>query len=160
FTARDAADVFARFNQLMSNEYAIAVRNIELGIAPPLSGDFNNRLWKHSMGCPIRSEIWGFICPGNPDAAVRYAYMDGIVDHVSESIYGEQFYAAIEALSFGERDLRTLLDSAMRRYVPAESKLYCALDAVIRMYDGGKRWEDVRMELLRRYGSSDASDAV
>nr|WP_275589199.1 ADP-ribosylglycohydrolase family protein [Paenibacillus sacheonensis] len=160
FSPADVAEVFAKYNLLMSNEYAIAVRNVELGIGPPLSGSFNNRLWIHSMGCPIRSEIWGFICPGNPDAAARYAYMDGIIDHVSESIYGEQFYAAIEAMSFVEKDLRTLIDTALARYVPESSKLSRCLRFVIGMYDDGKPWEDARMAMLRRFGSSDAADAV
>jgi len=160
FTERDVGEVFAKYNLLMAGEYSFAIRNIELGIAPPLSGSYNNSFWKHSMGCPIRSEIWGFVCPGDPSAAARYARLDGVIDHVSESIYGEQFYAAIEAMGFAESDLRRLIERALTEFVPAEAKLHRGLRQVLRSYDEGADWLTARTTLLRKFGSSDASDAV
>lgn len=160
FAARDIAEAFATYNLLMANEYSFAVKNFELGFTPPLTGTYNNSYWHHSMGCPIRSEIWGFICPGHPDAAARYAGMDGMIDHGSLSVYGEQFYAALEALSFTETDLRKLISAALA-YVPADNKLSGCIRYVCELYDSrADDWADARQAMLRRYGSADASDAV
>ena len=71
FTSEDIARAFAEHNLELVNEYAVAIKNIELGILPPVSGVFNNPYFRNSMGCPIRSEIWGFSCPGEPEAAMR-----------------------------------------------------------------------------------------
>ena len=53
-------------------EYGFFLNNIQRGISAPLSGIWNNSFYVESEGCPIRSEIWGFVCPGNPGiTAVR-----------------------------------------------------------------------------------------
>ena len=49
-----------------ANEYSVAKRNLLLGIRPPVSGLHNNQFWDTGMGCPIRSEIWAYVNPGNP----------------------------------------------------------------------------------------------
>ena len=71
------------------NEYGIGKGNLRLGLLPPLSGEYENR-WKHSNGAWIRSEIWACVTPGCPDAAIRYAVEDAMVDHgMSEGTFAE-----------------------------------------------------------------------
>ena len=81
-------------------EYGIFLHNYQRGIEPPLSGTWNNPFFIASEGCPIRSEIWGFICPGNPRLAAEYAALDGCLDHGHVSIEIEQFLAAAAAEAF------------------------------------------------------------
>ncbi len=159
FDSRDIALSFAAHNLCMANEYAVAVRNIDHRIMPPLSGVFNNDYFKNSMGCPIRSEIWGFVCPGDPNTAVQLAYLDGCVDHDSESISGEQFHAALEALAFVEQDVNRLLDMAMS-FIPEEGELAGCVRLVREGYRSGQDWQQTRAAMLARYGSSDASYSV
>lgn len=158
-TARDLGDAFARYNLCLANEYAVAIKNIELGIKPPLSGVYNNAFFANSMGCPIRSEIWGFICPGNPDAAVSYAAMDSCIDHGTESMYGEQFYAALEACAFFEQDLTVLIEAGLS-YVPQDSRLYRCIRYVQQLHGSGIEWKSAREALVQHYGSPDASYSV
>lgn len=159
FTAADLAEAFAKYNLCLANEYSVAIKNMELGIEPPLSGSFNNHFFNHSMGCPIRSEIWGFISPGNPEVAAHYAYMDGIVDHEGESVFGEQFYAALEAESFFENDIIKLIGHGLK-YVPEETELYRCIHFVVDLHERGIEWIAARGKLVRRFGSSDASYSV
>lgn len=159
FSGKDLADAFVKYNLCLANEYSIAIKNIELGIKPPISGLFNNDFFKNSMGCPIRSEIWGVICPGNPEVAVHYAEMDGMIDHDRESIYGEQFFAAMEAYAFFESDIIKLIEKGLE-YVPKDTELAKCIRFAIDEYLNGTVWIETRERMVARFGSSDASYSV
>ena len=59
------------------SEYAVALRNLRLGIKPPLSGSYDN-WYANGMGAAIRSELWACLAPRNPKLAVAYAYEDAL----------------------------------------------------------------------------------
>lgn len=112
-TPEDFGRLFAQYNICLANEYAVAIRNISLGIHPPVSGLFDNSYFMNSMGCPIRSEIWALVAPNSFSTVKYYARMDGSVDHGEESINGEIFNAIIESAAFFESDLETLVETAL-----------------------------------------------
>ena len=85
------------------SEYGICKSNLRQGIKPPFSGKINN-YFARSNGAYIRSEIWACIAPGNPALAARYAYLDACVDHASDGVYGEMFFAALESAAFVESE--------------------------------------------------------
>jgi ADP-ribosylglycohydrolase len=100
------------------NEYGIATRNLKLGVYPPQSGVHNNWYWKESMGCPIRSEIWGMLCPGMPEEAAYYARMDASLDHDDFSVHAEMFLAACEAEAFYLSDPREIIEKVLTLFEP------------------------------------------
>jgi hypothetical protein len=100
------------------NEYGIATRNLKLGVYPPQSGVHNNWYWKESMGCPIRSEIWGMLCPGMPEEAAFYARMDASLDHDDFSVHAEMFLAACEAEAFYLSDPREIIEKVLTLFDP------------------------------------------
>lgn len=73
------------------------MHNVQRGILPPLSGSWNNEFFRESEGCPIRSDIWGLVSPGNPQLAAEFARMDGELDHCGFSVEAEMFFAAMTA---------------------------------------------------------------
>lgn len=159
-TAADLGEAFVKYNLCLANEYSISIKNMELGIAPPLAGTFNNEFFRNSMGCPIRAEIWAMICPGDPDKAVYYAGEDGCIDHGAESIHAEKFYAALESMAITEdRSLSDLIVRALT-YIPAESVTADCIRTVYELYRSRTPWDTSRALLLRRFGSSDASYSV
>ena len=89
-TAADLAEAWNRQCWYPFNEYGIFLKNYERGILPPYSGSFNNPLFCEGEGCPIRSEIWGMVFPGDGDTAAAYAGMDGSLDHAGEAVWIEQ----------------------------------------------------------------------
>lgn len=95
------------------NEYGIATRNIKLGLDNPDSGKHNNWYWKESMGSPIRSEIWGMLCPGDPERAAFYASLDSRLDHDGFSVEAEQFLSACAALAFTTKDTQAIFSKAL-----------------------------------------------
>ena len=139
-------------------EYGFARRNGRRGIMPPVSGVYANDFYKNSMGCPIRSEVWGMICPGNPKLAAEYAYKDACMDHEGESIWAEQFLSAMEAAAFFESDIRTLINLGLR-FVPTESNLHKAIIDVIKGYDRGLDWENTWLYLRNHHSHPDCTYA-
>jgi ADP-ribosylglycohydrolase len=129
------------------DEYGLSKTNLRLGLLPPVSGYFNN-WFKHSMGCPIRSEIWACVAPGAPRIAVRLAYEDAICDHAGgESVYGEMFNTAIESAAFVVSDMETLLDIG-RSYVADGSETARAVDAARAAYREGVDWRIARRRVM------------
>ncbi|MEM0024276.1 MAG: ADP-ribosylglycohydrolase family protein [Thermofilaceae archaeon] len=155
-TSRDLAEEWWEHCWYHFNEYGRFLKNFARGIDPPYSGWFDNEYFRESMGSPIRSEVWGFIFPGNPDLAAAYAERDAVLDHWRDSVWAEQFYAAIESLSFFESDLNKLIETGLR-YVPSGSKLRALVELVLECRRRGLSWVEARSEVLRRFGNPDAT---
>ena len=136
FTATDLLTTFVEKSPYMANEYSIAKRNFIRGIMPPASGRFNNQFWETGMGCAIRSEIWAFICPGNPELAARYAGIDGSIDHTNSAIAAGQMLAALEAQAFLVDDVESLVLQNLH-YLPGKSRIRLAVEDVIDSHQKG-----------------------
>ena len=129
------------------NEYGIAKMNMRAGLMPPLSGSCNNERWKYSNGAWIRSEIWACCFPGNPDMAIKYAYMDACVDHCGEGIYAEIFTTALESAAFIVSDINKLIEIGLSK-IPEDSRISRSVHIAIDSYQKGKSWLDAREALV------------
>lgn len=158
-TSKDLADGWIEKCWYPFSEYGYFMKNYERGIDPPYSGIINNSFFKEGMGCPIRSEIWAVISPGNPDLAVKYAYIDATLDHAENSVYAEQFLAAAESIAFFENDIKKIVHGAME-YVPSDSRLYKCFADVLKEYDDGKDIIEVRKTVLSKYSHPDFTNVV
>lgn len=129
------------------NEYAVCRWNCRHGFYPPLSGSCNNDNWKWSNGAWIRSEIWACMFPGDPDSALRFAWLDASADHTGEGIYAEMFTVALEAAAFVEKDLRKLIDIGLSK-VPENSRIYGSIKLVCESFDAGEDWKTAREKVV------------
>ena len=130
------------------NEYGTGKANLHMGLLAPLSGEVNNELWRNSNGAWIRSEVWACMTPGVPNIAVKYAIMDGIIDHgLSEGTYAEIFTATLESMAFFESDVRKLIEKALT-YIPATSRVAKSVKIAIDGYNKGMDWKDVRNAIV------------
>lgn len=100
----------------------IAIRNIRSGIFPPLSGSMGNP-FSDWIGAQMRGAICGQLTPGDPREACRLAWIDGVVSHANNGVLGETFNAMLVALSFVEKDARTLLEKTIA-LIPSDSEYY------------------------------------
>lgn len=155
----DLADAWIEKCWYPFSEYGYFMKNYMRGIKPPYTGIINNEFFKEGMGCPIRSEIWGMISAGNPKLATEYAYLDATLDHGENSVYAEQFLAAVESMAFFESDLRKLIVLGMT-YIPSECRLHQCFETVLEAYDQGISWEDARMQVLNRYSHPDFTNVM
>ena len=140
-------------------EYGIFIDNLEHGIYPPLSGTWNNQFFQNSEGCPIRSEIWGFISPNNPALAMKYAANDGCLDHGTISIELEQFLSVAASVAFFANDPIELFERVCT-LVPANnagSVLYKGVKALCEKYQDEY---DLWLNIVRKYGDADGTKAL
>lgn len=140
------------------NEYGIFRRNWQLGIHPPTSGRFTNQFWETGEGCPIRAEVWGYVFPGAPDLAAKYAAMDGCLDHSAQSVGAEMMLAAMSSMAFFIPDVRRLA-SMFIHYLPAGTPIERLTRAAFQCYDEGLSLRDARDRLMALEGLPEACDA-
>lgn len=158
FTSGDLAEAWLENCWYPFCEYGIFRRNWRLGIHPPMSGRYGNQLWEHGMGCPIRSEIWGYINPGNPEEAARMAQLDGQLDHGEQSVGAERLLSAMAASAFFESDLRALAERHLH-YLPSGTSVEAGVRIVFDAYDAGLSLHAARQRLIALSGVPEACDA-
>jgi ADP-ribosylglycohydrolase len=140
-------------------EYGVFLHNLQRGINPPLSGSFNNEFFGESEGCPIRSEIWGFTCPGNPHLAAAYATADAQLDHTGASVEIERFLAACASQAMLGSDLETVLAAGLS-VIPVDCSAARAVGVVRDICTACPEPAMAWRRIIRRYGDRDASKAI
>ncbi|OHX63901.1 ADP-ribosylglycohydrolase family protein [Flammeovirga pacifica] len=139
------------------NEYGIATRNIKIGLDNPDTGKHNNNYWNESMGSPIRSEIWGMLCAGNPEKAAYYARLDSQVDHNGFSDDAEAYFSAAAAIAFTKSDTNEILRDALA-YIASDSLMHDLVNKV--MYWHTKFDKDIVTGKIKSvYGDADFTSA-
>ena len=73
------------------------------------------------IGAQIRADVYGWVCPGNPELAARLAREDAALSHREDGIYGAVYIAALGALLAGGASLSESIDQALR-HIPADSR--------------------------------------
>ena len=114
-TSQDIADKWlASFSVFEAQNCGRAVRVAEellkQGVRPPESG--RHELGEF-MGGQMKGEFWGFLLPGNPEAAAEYGRIDAEVSFHTDGVHGEMFMAALTAEAFFESDPEKLLQAGL-----------------------------------------------
>jgi ADP-ribosylglycohydrolase len=151
FTTNDVAREWLLrlpFMQIYTAERA-AYRNLILGIAPPDTAIDRNP-YREWIGAQIRADIFGYVCPGDPEHAARLAYRDARLSHVANGVYGAMWAAALVASAFVAPNTRQALDGAIS-VVPERSRLAAALRHVETLHAAGLDWEHAIEEIERTY---------
>jgi ADP-ribosylglycohydrolase len=157
-TSDDMAQAWLEWCWYPFNEYGIFRRNWQLGIHPPMSGRFTNQFWESGEGCPIRSEIWGYVFPCAPDLAAKFAWMDGTLDHTEQSVGAEQMLAAMASMAFFVSDVRRLAEMFFH-YLPKGTPIERMTRAAFECYDMGLSLKDARARLMAIEGHPEACDS-
>jgi ADP-ribosylglycohydrolase len=158
-TSRDLAEVWQDRCWYWFCEYGVFLNNMQRGIAPPLSGIWNNNYFWESEGCPIRSEIWGFVAPGNPQLAASMARLDGQLDHGGNSVETEAFLSAAAAQALVSSSLDEAIEAGLS-VIAADSPVALAVpkvrDICTRYPDPKHAW----IQVIRTFGDRNANKAL
>ncbi|MBQ8374306.1 MAG: ADP-ribosylglycohydrolase family protein [Clostridia bacterium] len=155
-TAEKLGEYWLSFIVACWSEYGIAKRNMQIGVIPPLCGDMENNVWKHSNGAWIRTEIWATLAPACPDIAARYAIEDAKVDHgMGEGTYAAMFVAAIESAAFVISDIRKLIEIGLAK-IPVDCRMARSIRLLLECYDSGVPAMEARDRILAE--NADISD--
>jgi len=141
------------------NEYGFFMRNYTRGLRPPIAGCFEN-YFVDEMGSPIRSEIWACVHAGDPQAAARMAWKDSALDHAGgEGMYGEMFWAAVEAAAFVERDPEALIRLGLGM-IPLSSHVGRSIREALWCWQNKLTWAQARERIATRFGHLQPCNAV
>jgi len=141
------------------NEYGFWMRNHARGLRPPVAGCFEN-YFVDEMGSPIRSEIWACLHAGDPQAAAAVAWRDAALDHAGgEGMWGEMFWAAVEAAAFVERDPMVLIHLGLEM-VPLSSHVARSIREAVWCRQSGLSWGRARERIASRFGGIQPCNAV
>ncbi len=147
--ARILGEYWTKYVIVDWNEYGVGIKNMKLGLLPPLSGHYDNAKWRTSNGAWIRSEIWACLAPGCPGLAARLAREDACVDHgAAEGTLAEIFTAAVESAAFIEPDRDKLIAIGLLM-VPEGSGLARAIRAAVDAKKAGKDWRAAREDVIK-----------
>ncbi|XOV83284.1 MAG: ADP-ribosylglycohydrolase family protein [bacterium] len=72
------------------------------------------------IGAQIRADVYGWVCPGNPDLAAHLATTDAQLSHQSDGIYGAVVIAVMGALLANGSSMTDAVDQALT-FIPADS---------------------------------------
>mgnify|MGYP005840793961 CR=1 FL=1 len=107
----------------------VALNNIKNGIFPPESGSFRNP-YSDWIGAQMRGMVCGMLSPGCPFEAVRLGYIDGVISHSANGLYGEMYAAALTSLAFVENDVHEMVEAGVD-YLPQESEYSAVVKEVL-----------------------------
>ncbi len=140
-------------------EYGFFLYNAQRGILPPWSGYWNNDFFRESEGCPIRSDIWGLVAPGNPELAAGMARLDGELDHANFSVEAEMFYAAMTAQALVAESSEEIVEAGLS-VLPEDSRVREVVAVTARIAADFEDFAAAWRVVVRQYGDRDASKAI
>jgi ADP-ribosylglycohydrolase len=135
-----------------STEHTAFLR-LKSGTPAPQSGSMrtNSQVVAEQIGAQIFIDGWAMVAPGDPELATALARKAASVSHDGEAIFGAQVLAAMESQAFVERDLASLLDTALS-FIPADSIIYRMIAELRELREREPDWRKARRWLATHYG--------
>lgn len=127
----------------------VALRNLNNGILPPQSGSFQNP-YSHWIGAQMRGMICGMLAPAWPFEAARLAYLDGVVSHDSNGVFGEIYAAVLTSLAFVRNDVKKLVWEALE-YLPKKSQYHAVINEALEICTSHADKAIAREKLEKRF---------
>jgi ADP-ribosylglycohydrolase len=138
FTSNDVADEWLASlsaGRVFTAE-RVAYRNLLLGLDPPATATYRNP-YREWIGAQIRSDVYGWVNPGDPAAAARMAWQDAVVSHVRSGVYGAMCVAAMCATAVVARDIDEVVEAGLS-VVPPDSRYAAAFRRGIELGRAGR----------------------
>ena len=130
----------------------VAYINMVCGMDPPRSAVYRNP-YREYIGAQIRGDLFGYVCPGNPEMAAELAWRDASISHVKNGIYGEMFVAAMLAQAAVCQDTERVIQAGMSQ-IPLRSRLWAAIHEVISWKQEEINWEEAIHRIHEQYDES------
>ena len=158
FTPKDVLDIWLE-KQPMSSYFTAektALLNYVNGLQPPVSAVYQNP-YREWIGAQIRGDYFGYINPGDPEAAAALAFRDASVSHVKNGIYGEMFVAAMLAAAAVTDDMEEIICAGLAQ-IPATSRLYDSINRLLSDYRNGVSREEIFRNIHASWNDCDGYD--
>ncbi|MHC4717966.1 MAG: ADP-ribosylglycohydrolase family protein [Planctomycetota bacterium] len=122
FTTADVGAAWVKYLPVACTAEKVALANLKAGVSWRQAGVKGNP-YMEWIGADIRSDPWGYACPGWPEMAAEMAYRDAYISHRYNGIYGEMYFSAAIAAAFAVDDPVEALHVALTE-IPRSCRLY------------------------------------
>ena len=160
FTTEDVAHMWLQTlpYKLVYTAERVAYKNYIEGKIPPDTASHRNP-YREWIGAQIRADLWGWVNPGNPKAAVEMSYRDARLSHTSNGVYGELWVSAMISAAFVEDNVEEVIKQGLS-FIPPSSRLAKMINQVIQWSHQYKKWEDCFQMIQENYGNYNAVHTI
>lgn len=109
----DYGEAFKSTTYRLWHANAAARRNLNRGIAAPMSGHPQYNIHADDIDFQIEADFIGIMCPGLPQASNDYCQRVGRVMNYGDGLYGGMFVAGMYAAAFFENEPRKVVEAGL-----------------------------------------------
>lgn len=102
------------------------------------------------IGAQIRTDVYGYVCPGRPDLAAEFAWRDAYLTHRKNGLYGAMWVSAMNAAAFTLLDMEAIIRAGLAQ-VPARSRFTEAIQQVIGWYHSDGDWWQTGLRIREQF---------
>ncbi|WP_371376036.1 ADP-ribosylglycohydrolase family protein [Thalassotalea aquiviva] len=127
------------------------------GLIPPATSDPTNNKEFDMIDAQLTTEIFGLLAPTRPDIALKMAKLPIQTTARENAQWASEFYVIMHSLaptyqlSENKSDIILAMATTARQRLPEDSYSAKMFDYVLRRYQQGAKWEEVRDELYIKY---------
>jgi hypothetical protein len=130
------------------------------GIMPPMSGNPKYSMHADDIDFQIEADYIGFMCPGMPQTSNQMCDKIGHIMNYGDGVYGGMFVCALYTSAYFEKNIRKIIESALKA-IPAESQYAeCINDVVLGYERNPDDWRKTWQEMQDKWGSDDICGAM
>ena len=156
FTPEDVMEAWLRWLPLAAvcTAERVAYRNAAQGLLPPQTATYQNA-FREYIGAQIRADFFGYVNPGDPEAAAKMGFKDASISHVKNGIYGEMWVAAMIAVAAVCEDMEKIICAGLEQ-IPANCRLQADVSAVLDGWRAGWTEEQSRAAIQAKFNENTA----
>lgn len=102
------------------------------------------------VGAQIRADVYGYVCPGDPDTAAEFAWRDARLTHRQSGVYGAMWVAAMHAAAFRLFDAETIIRAGLGQ-VPERSRFAEAILETVEWWRADADWRQTGGRIVARF---------
>jgi ADP-ribosylglycohydrolase len=103
-----------------------------------------------SLGAQIRADVYGYVCPGQPELAAGLAWRDAYLTHRKSGLYGAMWVAAMLASAFTLLDMEAIVLAGLAQ-VPARSRFAEAILQTIEWAQTVSDWRETGRRITEHW---------
>ena len=108
--------------------------------------------WRECMDGQLKTDLWGYLTPGNPRLGAKYAHRLSAFSLVKNGIYGGMYVAGCVSAALSRNPTPEKIIQGGLSVIPQKSRLAEAVRNVVDWYHQEQDWITVCDKIYERYG--------
>ncbi len=153
-TTEDYGNAFKDTKYKLWHANAAARRNLNRGIAAPMSGHPIYNLHADDIDFQIEADFIGIMCPGLPQSSNEFCERVGRVMNYGDGLYGGMFVCGMYSAAYFENDPRKVVEAGLA-CIPAESPYGKLIQDVLDWSKTESDWRAVWQKVEDKWNKDD-----